>query len=203
MFDVVKKLMFGRQLKMEEGNIEVLKQRMIIIPAYTFAYILKDSKNPIETGRFLYDVCKHINSDPNGFTYKVSEEYGIEGPELIRWMADIATMAGWGKIVVDKVDKKEKNAKVHIGDSPIPKLTGRMEHPVDHPIRGYMAGAAEVIFNGLKKRRDKNWVRYDYLETGCKATGSKTCKFILRARNDLKNSSNDKIKKMYEKQIGV
>lgn len=202
MFSFIKKLMLARQLKMEEGSIEMLGQKMVLAPAYTFACMIKNAKDVEETGRFIYSACKHVNCDPGGFTYRVSRAYGLSGGDLIRWMANIATSAGWGKIKVIKVDEENKTAVVHIEDSPISKILGESKFAVDHPIRGYMAGAAEVVFNGLKLSQSK-WVKYDYLETRCTSKGNSLCEFILGERNKLKNSKNVEIRKLYEIQVGV
>lgn len=201
MFDFVKKLMFARQLKMEKGRIDMLGQRMMIIPTYTFACMIKNAKDPIETGKFIYDACKHTNRDALGFTYKVSEKFGLKGADLIRWMANIATMAGFGIIEVIEINENKKTAAVHITDSPMVQIIRNSKYSVDHPIRGYMAGAAEVIFNGLEKD-NKKWKKYDYIETKCMAKGNNVCEFILGSRDDIINSSNEKIRELYKLQIG-
>lgn len=201
MFSFVKKLIFARQLRMERGEIEMLGQRMLIIPSYTFAYMIKNSKNHVETGKFIYNACKHVNRDNAGFTYGVSRKFGLEGADLIKWMADIATMAGFGVIEIISIDEKEKRAVVHIEDSPIAKLVGHSKYPVDHPIRGYMAGAAEVVFNKNIKN-EKKWQLYDYIETKCTASSDKICEFVLDKRENLKNSKDKVIRELYKMQIG-
>lgn len=201
MFDVFKKLLLARQMSIEKGKIEMLGQRMIIAPVYTFSYIIKNAVNQDEMGRLIYDACKHANNDPRGFTHDVSRKYKLRGEKLIRWMADIATTSGWGVINVVKVDEREKTAVVNIEDSPVAKFIGKSKHPVDHPIRGYMAGAAEVIFNDLKANKGE-WVKYDYIETHCRATGNPFCSFKLMETESLKNSPNKKIRELFRRQIG-
>ncbi|MCK5023112.1 MAG: 4-vinyl reductase [Candidatus Aenigmarchaeota archaeon] len=201
MFNFVKKLMFARQFKMEKGEIEMLGQRMLIIPSYTFAYMIKNSTDPIESGKNMYHACKHVNMDDVGFTYEISEKFGIKGVDLIKWMADIATMAGFGIIKIVNIDEEKKTALVHIEDSPITEFIGQSKYPVDHAIRGYMAGAAEVVFNGLGKKSGE-WKKYDYIETKCRSLSDNICEFVLVKRDELKKSNDKKMKNLYKAQVG-
>lgn len=198
MFEFTKKLLFARQLKLEKGSIDMLGQKMVIAPVFTFASMIRNSNNKPEIAKLIYNACKTTNKDVQGFTYRVSKLYRAEGAELIKLMASIATMAGWGEINVFKVDGQRKTAIVHILNSPVAQLAGQSKSPVDHPIRGYMAGAAEVIFNGIGKQ---NWEIFDYIETKCVSTGGEFCEFVLDRRSNFKKSSDKKIRKLFHEQI--
>lgn len=198
MFEFTKKLLFARQLKLEKGSIEMLGQKMLIAPVFTFSSMIKNSNNSAEIAKIIYNACKTTNKDVQGFTYRVSKLYKAEDAELIRLMANIATMAGWGEINVVKVDAKEKTAVVHIHNSPVAEMTGQSKDPVDHPIRGYMAGAAEVVFNGVG--RDK-WEPFDYIETHCISSGAEFCEFVLDRRSNFANTKDKTIRKLFKQQV--
>ncbi len=198
MFEFTKKLLFARQLRLEKGSIEMLGQKMVIAPVFTFVSMIKNADNKPEVAKLIYNACKTTNKDVQGFTYRVSKLYKAEGAELIKLMASIATMAGWGEINVFKIDGEAKTAVVHIRNSLVARQTYPSKTAVDHPIRGYMAGAAEVIFNGIGKR---NWELFDYIETRCAATGSEFCEFVLDRRSNFKKSTNPSIRKLFGEQV--
>ena len=198
MFEFTKKLLFARQLKLEKGSIDMLGQKMVIAPVFTFSSMIRNAGNKPEIARLIYNACKTTNKDVQGFTYRVSKLYKAEDAELVKLMASIATMAGWGEINVFKVDAKKKTAVVHIHNSPVAQMIGPAKDPVDHPIRGYMAGAAEVIFNGLER---KKWELFDYIETQCISNGSEFCEFVLDRRSNFEKSSDKKIRKLFRSQV--
>ena len=201
MFNFFKKLLIARQLKVEKGSLEMLGERMLIMPAYTFSYIIKSAEDQDKIGRLIYNACKHANNDPRGFTYDVSKKFNLKGEDLIKWMADIATTSGWGIIDIVRFDGDKKTATIMIKDSPVAKNIQGAKNPVDHPIRGYMAGAAEVVFNDLSTDK-KSWIKYDYVETKCVACGSQFCSFELMPREQLRNSSDKRIRELFRIQVG-
>jgi predicted hydrocarbon binding protein len=170
MFDIVKKLLLARQFEMEKGKIIVLGQPVVITPAWVFVYLLKTSKDKAKMGRLIYLATKF--ADLRGFSKAITEKYGFKRHELIKWMKDIAELAGWGQINIRKIDTKEKIVIGYVLNSPLPALYGPSKFPVDHVFRGLTAGALEIVFQE----------QTECIETQCIAMGNNCCEFIIKPR---------------------
>ncbi len=170
MFDLVKKLLMARQFEMERGSIKVLKNRMALIPAPFLAYLLKTSKNPIETGKQCYYSAKFTTF--NNLTYVLEKEYGLKHTELERWMRDVAELMGWGEFDIIRVDWEKKEAYINIKNSPVSEEMGMVNYAVDHVARGASAGAISVIFK----------IDVDALESKCKSKGDIICEFDVKPK---------------------
>jgi predicted hydrocarbon binding protein len=178
MFDLAKKLMMARQIKMDKGSLILLEQKMVMCPAVTFVF-LPSLVGDNDIGKHIYYACKL--ADEQGFTKGIRKRYGLEGGKLIQWMANIAMLGGWGDIQVMKLDMKQKRAIVQARNSPIalqypPSKSSKV--PVDHIMRGYMAGAAEVAFG----------TPTDFIETKCQAMGDPHCEFIAKPTDEFDKS---------------
>jgi predicted hydrocarbon binding protein len=169
--EFMQKLILARQIKFEEGKVEILNQPMVISPAWAFAYLLKSATNPEEIGKLIYEGTKLATKD--GMANKVKKEKKLEGIELTRWIMQSGSLAGWGKLSLREFDDKTCTAKVISENSAIAKLYGKSNCPVDHAIRGFSAGTACIVFG----RED-----IEAIETKCIATGDKICEFLFMPR---------------------
>lgn len=196
MFDFVKKLMFARQLKMERGNLVILGQRAMITPAWTFSYVLKETKDYWETANLLYLGCKL--STQEGFSKGLFKKFNIKNRDLPKWLKNVNELAGNGLTEILKIDTNIFESVIKVSDSPVVETFGKADIPVDHPLRGYFAGGASASFG----------CDVDCIEVSCQAVGHKFCKFIIMPKKKLlefiESDNNLKINKdILKKQIGI
>lgn len=196
MFDFVKKLMLARQLKMEKGYLEILGQRSMITPAWTFSYMLKNSKNYWETANLIYLGCKL--STQRGFSEGLFKKFNIKPKNLPTWLKNVNELAGNGATEILKIDYNNHESRIKIEDSPIVETFGKSDKPVDHPLRGYFAGGASAAFN----------IDVDCIEINCQSVGHRFCNFVMMPKKNLlklievdKNLDVDK--EVLKKQLGV
>jgi len=168
MFDVFKKLMFARQIQIEKGSLIILGQRMLILPALTFVYLQKVAPNKELMNKFIYYSCKL--ADVKGFASGIREKYGLTEEKLTKWMFDVAMLAGWGQFDLLSIDKEKLTMIFHVKNSPVSILFKHSTSPVDHAIRGFIAGASETLY---KKP-------IDTIEIKCQGMGDQYCEFITK-----------------------
>jgi len=191
-----KKLMFARQLKMEKGNFKILEQRIMITPAWTFSYMLKNSKNYWETANLIYLGCKL--STQKGFSEGLFKKFKIKPRDLPDWLKNVNELSGNGETEILKIDYHSCESRIKVKDSPIVETFGNSDRPVDHPLRGYFAGGASAAFK----------TDVECIEISCQSMGHKFCNFVIMPREKLLKlincSDNLKLdKKILKKQIGV
>ncbi len=86
------------------------------------------------------------------------------------------TAGGWGQISQLQVDNDNARAVISVSRSPIAlALQHKVEDPVDHFLRGILAG----IFSHAFKQE------MDCVETHCVAQGNANCEFILQKAGTL------------------
>ena len=181
MFDLFKKLLMARQLEFERGKIILMNEPVVIGPAWTYVYILKKSKNFESSAQSIYKGAKE--SVEKGFGAAIRKSYGLKKEKLRQWLKDIAELTGWGTIEFIKVDWKHGEAIIHAQNSTIAELYGKSKKPVDHVLRGYIAGGGVV----------SSEMKVDAVETKCKAMGSSYCEFIVKPTSVLKKSKDPNI----------
>lgn len=179
MFEVFRKLMYARQIQFEKGRIILMKEPVTMGPASTFVYILKNSKKIEETSYFIYRGSKEAVQ--KGFGDAIMRAYGLKKDKLRQWLKDIAEFTGWGTLEFIKLDFTERTAIIRAVNSTVAELYGKTDKPVDHILRGYIAGGGSVSF-------EQN---VDAIETKCKAMGHKYCEFIVAPRNILQRKFKD------------
>ena len=113
MFDVIKKLLFARQLSFDDGEIKLLGQNIVMIPVTIFMEFYKNLKinEPKKYGNILYNIAEEV-----GRKYSVSlkENYKMSSTKLIEWDLNTLSMAGLGKGKIMKLDIKKKIAIINV-----------------------------------------------------------------------------------------
>lgn len=171
MFELFQKLVFAGQLKMEKGKISMLKQPVALIPIEMFSFVLKNTKTRKDVGKYIYEGCKLSGK---AFSKNIQKTYDFKGIDLTKWLVELFLLSGWGELTLQKIDMKKKSAVFYLNDSPICKLYGKSDTPVDFAIAGLLAGGGCEIFGE----------DIDCKEIKCKATGSPFCVFVLsKAKN--------------------
>jgi len=173
-YDFFQKLVLAGQIRFADGSIELLNQPMVISPAGAFAHMLKEAKDPQEIGKLIYSGTKLATKE--GMARKVKAEKKLSGLDLTKWIMDSGSLAGWGKLSLEKFDPKTQSATVYSRNSIIPELYGKSTFPVDHAIRGFAAGTACLVFECDD---------IEAIETKCMAMGEKICEFKFMPRSQL------------------
>jgi len=179
MFSVLKKLLFARQIKFEEGKIVLFNQRINMVPVYSFATLQMEIEK-IGKEEIIYQSMKKLGRQ---WTTDLQREYKTKHRAVIEWGINVVTLAGYGTVEIIK-DSVEKKAAVYLlKDSSmvdyILKNKIKVKHPVDHMFRGMLAGTYCTLYN----------MDMDCVETKCRAKGDKVCEFVVKERSkfDLKD----------------
>src|SRR5271157_3801045 len=142
---IFEELMLARQLSFSKGSIELLGNRVVIFNANLFSeYTLRINDSP-DAVSLLYETVK--SSFRDGFAKSVGEKYKFSFSDYFKWMKDLAEMNGWGVFTWEGLDQEARQGVLFVENSPIAKdLAGKVRNPVDHIIRGFIAGGASAAF---------------------------------------------------------
>ncbi len=167
MFGFVKKLLFSRQLKFEDGSIKLLGQEMAITPVVLFTTMTTKLKAayPKEYGKIIYDISEEVGEK---YSRALKNKFGMSPKKIAEWDMNTLAMAGLGKGEFIKTDYEKKKSLIRVRNSPMVKSLKPSKTPVDFLIAGYIGGSAKVIFNSKKIK---------CRETECQATGKRACIF--------------------------
>ncbi|MFA5763999.1 MAG: 4-vinyl reductase [archaeon] len=170
--DFMQKLVFARQIKFQNGRIDLANQRVVISPIepmYSITELLIEDEKLIPV---LYEKIR--TSFGEGFTANISKMYKVEGLNLTKWLVDVSNMGGWGKTRLVKFDDKEHTGILQVEDSPfVQHFKNKSTKPVDHIWRGITAAGATRIFGE----------DIDFIETKCAAIdNTKVCEFMYKPR---------------------
>ena len=168
-FDVVGKLMLTREMTFGKGEINLLGTRMVLSNAALFSEFIKNVSNSEEILDILYKSAKVTFRDD--MSKNMGKKFGFTFNDFFKWLPDVAMLAGWGKLSWGDLDEKLKRGIIFVEDSPIAdNLKGIAKKPVDHLIRGFIAGGASASLQ----------VDIDVVEEECLALGKDRCKFIFK-----------------------
>jgi len=152
--------MFARQFSMEDGKIELLGNREVMLPANFVASFDKS----------IYAQAKKASSN---MLQKLAKKLGLKGPELMNTAIQIYDSYGLGKMVI-KTMNGSKSALVEIKESPIVaelRLRGeKPKLPVCFLTAGVIAGTFTVVLNR----------NMDAKEIRCAAKGDGVCQFEVK-----------------------
>jgi len=187
MFEIVRKLMMARELRMEEGEISLMGERVQFVPTQIFVEALK---NNFETAS-----ASQYESAKQG-VYKwfgeVSKRKNLNDEALWQWQVNIIKLAGWGnpEVVVSGTSEDSERISFVVKNSAVAKdylrSFGKSKEPVCHLIRGGIAGGA----NARKNRTDM-----EVVEKKCIAQGDPICEMVLRPRSEFLKLNSPVVKK--------
>jgi len=170
------KLLMAGRLRLKDGEITMLGEPMVFAPVATFVMIIKAFNNSPEIGKTIYQSSKM--TDVLGFTRDLVEKVGVKPEKIPAQMRDIATMSGWSMLDLVDVDFENKRAIIQSRSNPIANMYGKSEFPVDHAIRGFVAGALVHAFK----------TDMDAVETKCISMGNPKCEFVCKPVGEFKES---------------
>jgi len=184
------KLMLSRQLKFTEGEIDMLGQRVTIVPADLFTiFIIGINDKPDRVGEVYY-AAKQAMKD--NFATNIGKSYGFSQKDFSNWFIELAMMSGWGIVRFLENNADKHTAVITIENSPIAvRLKGKVKSPCDHIVRGLMAGGSVSAYN----------TEVDMVEIECQALGAEKCKFVVDSVENLNKKFPDLVAKQLYKSI--
>jgi predicted hydrocarbon binding protein len=173
--NVFEELMLARQLSFTVGDIHLLGNRVTIVHATFWAeYTMRMNEDPKKVFE-LYDSAKISFRD--GMAKSIGKRYGLSFNDFFKWLTDIAMLAGWGKLTWVDLNDTNKTGIILVDNSPVVEvLKGKVHNPIDHLIRGFIAGGASGWLN----------TDIDAIEEECAAMGAPQCKFVFRPKEQFK-----------------
>lgn len=169
MFDIVRKLFLARQLKMEEGKIELLNSPVVIAPINTFVILQKELEKALGARKASLTIYNGIKEGSIEYNKQITDYFKLKGRELTECQCNSVTLSGWGIVKVLKFDDPKKEAVIMVKDSTFAKSYGRSKYPVDNIIAGFAAAKMVAQYNDKKM---------DCVETKCISKGDEYCEFI-------------------------
>lgn len=166
MFDIVKKLMFAREIDFEEGSINLLGHPIVMCPVVTFVEIRKMLET-VDATALLYQASKTSGID---YMKSIGKKFGMKEQDLLKWGVNTISLAGWGKTKILKLDPEEKISITVLEDSSFVRCYGKSREPVDDIFRGYAAATASICFK----------TDMDVIEVKCKAMGDRVCEIVAK-----------------------
>ncbi len=187
MFDLVRKLMMARELRMEEGEISLLGERIQFVPTQIFVEILHQADDFWKQSYLMYESSKRAVEQ---WFEEVSKRKNLSGDELVKWQINIFNLSGWGihNILASQLKKGRVSfiTKNSAFGSTYLKFYGKQRYPVCHLIRGGIAAGANVL---------NNTTDAEVVELECIAQGFPQCKMVLKPRNEFLENDSELIKK--------
>ena len=166
------KLILSKQLSFNVGEIDMLGQRLVIMPSDALASYIKKINNVPNAVSNLYYIAKNATIQ---LGKDIGKKYAFSFGDYSTWFVEMAKLDGWGMVKWEELDKENYNGIVSIEDSPIGTyLKGKVEKPCDHVIRGLIAGGASSSFKA----------DVDVIETKCLAQDQK-CIFEINSSKKL------------------
>lgn len=182
---LLQKLMFVSQFGINEGKVEILGNRYILLDASQFlvlqgidktkAYNLmkdisgKQIKNLVEHAQ----VYKGVKDQAIKNIIEIGKKVGKTDEGMIKTLQEIFDIYGFGKMEIIELDNKKANAIVRITDSTMAreylKTKAKSKTPVCTITSGVLAGMFEYILG-----KD-----VDCIEEKCVAKGDDFCEFEL------------------------
>lgn len=166
MFDpFVKKLLFARQFNIEDGKIDFLGDRELLLPIGFVSDFQDFNENKT------YELAKKSSREE---MERMAAKLGVKGPVLVQNMTKIYEAFGLGKLEIKDFDPKKGRAIINITDSPVATDYLRKNKPAKREtcnfIAGMLAGTASCIFGKNMEAR----------EVKCIAKGDTVCQFIIK-----------------------
>jgi predicted hydrocarbon binding protein len=165
------KYIFTGGLKYVHNNFFLMEIPFLMVPSNLL--ISLSLKKDASFNREIYYSFKQSMSQ------SLKKQFGIdfkeEGDRGLDLVENFFTSFGWGLLKNVDVDIKKKRAIVIVNNSPVAlKLEGKAKEPVDHFLRGILAG----IFSDYFK------TEVECVETKCTALNNNHCEFVIKEKKE-------------------
>ena len=163
-------LLMSRKLKFEDGSITLYGEGAAILPLDGFIMYIGEISNDTEVAKLLYSTMRNSMLERS---QKLITE--AEGTKQAEWLCASVNVYGYGRIRYSK-PTTAINGTLILEESPFTKiLKGKATTPVDHIIRGAIAGIASAITG-----RDMHAV-----EAYCAVSDHDNCQLVLDSKEML------------------
>ncbi len=169
MVNFFKKLMFARQLKFENGLINLLGEPIVMFPVYCMVDTLKELEKT-NSANLLYRSFRELGIK---WTENLIKNYGVKREEVFKVGSDVIAMAGYGIVKTLRINKKIPLIKFKLENSSLAAQYGHSNHPIDHLFRGMATGCMCVCYKNTN---------LECVEISCKAMGAPYCTFIIKPK---------------------
>lgn len=189
MFEVVAKYLAAGRIKFENGFVIFADQRMLFLPDNVLFDVQKSLQNKFGEQQGSSLTYQIFRDGGKNISNAIREKINLKGAEIVKWIATIASSAGWGKISMVDFNDTTKQSLFSIDKSPFPTFISTTK-PVCHITRGLIAGTLSTVFK----------VEIEGVEIECIAEGKKKCIMVFQPRNEWMQakSSNIRIPAQYQ-----
>ncbi|MFH1239666.1 MAG: 4-vinyl reductase [Candidatus Diapherotrites archaeon] len=165
------RFIFANALTYKHNNFYLVNTPFVISPTDILVSLV--AQNDSELNTKIYYAIKE--STKNNLLKQLGLDFRVENEKAVSIFTNFFTASGWGKIEKINFDVKEKRAIVSLENSPFASaLRWKTNKPVDHFMRGLLAGFFSKLFN----------LEVDCVETKCAAMNHNSCEFIIKSRSD-------------------
>lgn len=164
------KLMIAKELRFEEGSVELFGNRIVMPPAALFAEYIRRVGNDPKYTDLLYESARISFREGMGKDLKKKFKFNMN--DFFNWLPKIATLAGWGVLTIPKFIPERMYGVIECKNSPIVnELKGSVKGPVDHILRGFITAGAETTYGEVAD--------ITTIEEECENEGYGACKFVV------------------------
>ncbi|MFH0987045.1 MAG: hypothetical protein V1911_03275 [Candidatus Micrarchaeota archaeon] len=157
---LAKKLIFARQFKMNDGEMQILSVHHISMPTLSFINLTKDlHASEAESPVAMYNSGIAAGSE---MARQYKKRTGMGGLQLINLVKDVHEMSGWGRWQI----RKNEDHFTHVCDN---SEYARAKKDSCDLLRGIIAGQMRVAFNSPA---------IEAVEVECASNKGKFCRFV-------------------------
>lgn len=176
--DYVKKALNSGQLRMKDGEIELLGFRLAMLPAHTWTKLIEQmyEKNGDEAFEMLFETgLKHGEYAIEQF----GEKHGIPKRQFLDQALESVELLGIGKFEVEKFNLDRGEIVYKVENSPFPEhfqeseILSELDRSIDEIHRGMSHAVSEAILDQEVTSK----------ETKCRFKGDRHCKFVVKVEN--------------------
>ncbi len=102
---------------------------------------------------------------------KYREVFGLSDEESVRFMANMGTEIGWGRISICELNVPQRRLDIEVEASPFAAAYGPADRGICHLVRGVFAGLAQGIFGREVTAREEK----------CLAMGNSHCRMVIQS----------------------
>ncbi len=175
----LKKMLFSRKLDFQEGKLEILGVRGIMLPTFTFSHLLEEiyRNSGDQLFDFLFETGKNHAEEA---IEAIFSKYKVPKREFPSQALDSGNIMGLGKLEVDYFMPDKKKLKLTIKNSPFVEefkqsdVLKDLERPVDDLQRGFIHAYAEKLFDCEVESKEEK----------CEFLGHEKCVIKVQAKEN-------------------
>lgn len=173
--NIFKKLLLTRALHFEEGKVEILGLKGIIIPISAFCDFQKKLSENIGEKK-TFESIKEIGKSQGKLAVNSGiTKFGKLSEKFLELEIGLAEMLGLGKFEIVNIDLKDAKSVIHVQSNFAKEYLqkfGKSKQPIDYFLTGLIEGFSE------------NFIKKPVIckETICIGMGNSYCEFIVKSK---------------------